>query len=98
MAIRSYHDRGTRDIAAGMNSKAVRGALPVQLHEAARRRLAFLAAAVSLDDLRARPGMNLHALSGDRTGEFAIRINDQYRICFVWNAGDVEVVEITDYH
>jgi proteic killer suppression protein len=86
MAIRSYHDRGTRDIAAGMNSKA------------ARRRLAFLAAAVSLDDLRARPGMNLHALSGDRTGEFAIRINDQYRICFVWNAGDVEVVEITDYH
>ncbi len=98
MAIRNYRDKGTRDIAAGMNSKAARRALPVELHELARRRLAFLAAALSLQDLLARPGLNLHALGGDRRGQHAIRINDQYRICFVWAAGDAEEVEVTDYH
>src|SRR2546421_10568849 len=84
MAIRSYRDRGTRDIAAGVSSKAARKTLPVLLHPLARRRLAFLAAARSLDDLRARAGLNLHALAGDRQGQHAIRINDQYRVCFGW--------------
>lgn len=98
MAIAGYRDRGTRDIAAGVNSKAARQALPSKLHEPARRRLAFLAAAQSLDDLRAWPGLALHALAQDRAGQYAIRINDQYRICFVWNGGDVADVEIVDYH
>lgn len=98
MAIRSYRDRGTRDIAAGTNSKAARRILPAALHEVARRRLAFLSAVESLQDLLARPGLKLHALGGDRGGQYAIRINDQYRVCFFWVAGDADEVEITDYH
>ena len=98
MAIRSYRDRGTRDIAADVASKEARRVLPPNLHAAARRRLAFLAAAASLDDLRGWPGMNLHALKRDRTGQYAIRISDQYRVCFRWQQGDaVDVVPtITD--
>jgi proteic killer suppression protein len=98
VVIRSYRDKGTRDVAAGVNSKAARRALPVILHEMARARLAFLAASQSLDDLRSRPGLNLHALQRERHGQQAIRINDQYRICFVWSRGDAEEVEIADYH
>jgi toxin HigB-1 len=98
MAIIAYRDRGTRDIAAGLASKAARNVLPVSLHEPARRRLAYLAAARSLDDMRARPGLNLHALTGDRRGQHAIRINDQYRVCFRWQAPDADDVEIVDYH
>ena len=98
MAIRGYRDRAARDIAAGVNSKQARRCLPVELHEFARRRLAFLAASQSLDDLRARRSLNLHALSRERVGQHAIRINDQYRICFKWTAGDADEVEITDYH
>lgn len=81
----------------GVNCKAARATLPVDLHNVARRRLAFLAAAVSLDDLRAWAGLNLHALGRDRRGEHAIRINDQYRICFTWLSGDADAVEIIDY-
>jgi proteic killer suppression protein len=98
MAILSYRDKGTRDIAKSENSKAARNTLPVQLHELARRRLAFLNAAQSLDDLKSRPGLNLHTLGRDRMGQIAIRINDQYRICFLWATGDAREVEITDYH
>ncbi|HSZ58382.1 MAG TPA: type II toxin-antitoxin system RelE/ParE family toxin [Tepidisphaeraceae bacterium] len=98
MAIRGYRDKGTRDIALGDDSKAARRALPVALHDVARRRLAFLAAAESLGDLGSRPGLNLHPLRGVRRGQHAIRINDQYRVCFVWQAGDADDVEITDYH
>jgi proteic killer suppression protein len=98
MAIRGYRDRATHDIAAGVNSKAARRSLPADLHDQARRRLAFLAAAQTLGELRAWPGLNLHALAGDRSGQHAIRINDQYRICFVWEDGDALAVEMTDYH
>jgi proteic killer suppression protein len=98
MPIRSYADKGTRDIAAGTNSETARRTLPLELHEPARRRLAFLTAAQSLDDLRARPGLDLHALRKNRLGQHAIRINDQYRVCFVWITGDAGRVQITDYH
>jgi proteic killer suppression protein len=98
MAIRSYRDQGTRDIAAGNNSKAARRKLTITLHNLARRRMAFLAAVESLDDLRAWPGLNVHALQRERYGQHAIRINDQYRICFKWDAGEADSVEITDYH
>jgi proteic killer suppression protein len=98
MAIRGYRDRGTHDIAAGLNSKFARKKLPAALHELTRRRLAFLAAVQTLDDLRARPGLNLHPLQRDRAGQHAIRINDQYRICFRWLGQDADDVEITDYH
>ena len=66
--------------------------------DAALRKLDMLDAAISLDNLRAIPGNQLEALSGDRKGQFSIRINDQWRICFVWDGGDALEVEIVDYH
>ncbi len=58
----------------------------------------MLDAAVRIDDLRVPPGNRLEALSGDRKGQHSIRINDKYRICFVWRDGDAYEVEIVDYH
>jgi toxin HigB-1 len=58
----------------------------------------MLAAAVSLDALRVPPGNRLEALKGDRAGQWSIRINDQWRICFRWREGNVEDVEVVDYH
>ena len=54
--------------------------------------------AASLNDLRVPPGNRLEALAGDRTGQYSIRVNDQWRICFVWEGGDAYAVEIVDYH
>lgn len=98
MAIRSYRDDGTRDIAESVNSKSARRSLPGHLHQPARRRLATLDAMTSLSDLSLFPGWRFEQLKGDRTGQYSIRINDQYRICFEWNGVDVLNVEITDYH
>lgn len=63
-----------------------------------RRKLAMLDAAARLEDLRVPPGNRLEKLVGGRTGQHSIRINDQYRICFVWRDGNVHEVEVTDYH
>ncbi len=64
----------------------------------ARRKLKMLDGAVTLGDLRALPGNRLEPLKGDRKGQYSIRINDQYRICFEWRDGDVYGLEIVDYH
>jgi proteic killer suppression protein len=64
----------------------------------ARRKLEMLDAAQTLNDLRVPPGNRLEALSGDRKGQYSIRVNDQWRICFVWKDGHAESVEIVDYH
>ncbi len=64
----------------------------------ARRKLEMLNAAESLADLRIPPGNRLAALKGDRQGQYSIRINDRWRICFVWRGGDPHDVEIVDYH
>lgn len=64
----------------------------------ARRKLLVLHRAVSLNDLRVPPGNRLEALRGNRKGQYSIRINDQWRICFVWSQGDAYEVEIVDYH
>ena len=98
MAVKSYRNKSTRDIALGEDSKESRRVLPLTLHGIARKRLAFLAAVESLSDLRARKGLGLHSLKGDRKGQHAIMINDQYRICFKWDGKNAEVVEIVDYH
>lgn len=98
MAITSYGDAGTRDVAESVNSKEARRALPVALHNAARRRLAVLDAMVKLSELSAFPSWRLETLKGDRSGQYSIRINRQYRICFRWNDVDASDVEITDYH
>jgi len=71
---------------------------PPDVISAGRRRLARLDAALALQDLRTPPGNRLHALHGDRKGQWAIWINDQFRICFVWGARGPENVEIVDYH
>lgn len=72
--------------------------LPVSLTRVALRKLAQLHFAASLDDLGAPPGNRLEALAGDRRGQHSIRINRQFRICFVWRAGNAYNVEIVDYH
>lgn len=70
----------------------------VGIEKVARRKLEQLDAAASLEFLRVPPGNRLEALKGDRAGQFSIRINDQFRICFCWTGADVEDVEIVDYH
>lgn len=71
---------------------------PGDIANVARRKLRQLAAAVKLDDLRVPPGNRLEALSADRAGQHSIRVNDQWRICFVWHDGNTHEVEIVDYH
>ena len=89
---------GTRDIAMGENTKAARKVLPVNLTRNARAKLAAIDGATSLEDLRNAPGWRLETLLGDRAGQFSLRINQQYRICFLWTGTDAEMVEIVDYH
>lgn len=68
------------------------------IERVARRRLLYLHRAVRLQDLRVPPGNRLEALKGQRKGQYSIRINDQWRICFVWRSGEAFDVEIVDYH
>jgi proteic killer suppression protein len=70
----------------------------LQLQRAAWKKLAILHAAGALQDLRVPPGNRLEKLSGRREGQYSIRINDQWRICFEWRGGDAYEVEIVDYH
>ena len=72
--------------------------LPQSIQQRALDKLQLLDASAALEDLRVPPGNRLEALKGKRTGQYSIRINDQYRICFVWNGGRVRRVEIVDYH
>ena len=69
-----------------------------ELQRAAWKKLAILHAVDSLQDLRVPPGNRLEKLVGGREGQYSIRINDQWRICFVWRGGDAYAVEIADYH
>jgi proteic killer suppression protein len=71
---------------------------PPGVQKTAYRKLWYLGAAKAIEDLRVPPGNKLKALSGDREGQFSIWINDQYRICFVWDGDDAHEVEIVDYH
>lgn len=70
----------------------------VTFERVARRKLLQLQVATTLDDLRVPPGNRLEPLYGDRSGQHSIRINDQYRICFIWSDGGADAVEIVDYH
>ncbi len=72
--------------------------LSQSIQRAARVKLEILDAAESLEDLRVPPSNRLEKLSGDRQGQYSIRINDQWRICFEWRSGDAYRVEIVDYH
>jgi len=92
--IKSFRDRDTERI---FNREYVRR-LPGAIHAVAWRKLAQLHAATRLDSLRVPPGNRLEALKKDRAGQYSIRINDQWRICFCWEGGDAHQVEIVDYH
>lgn len=93
--ILGYGDRKTAAFARGEFVKAFQG-----FEDQAARRLSILNAAPSLDSLRALPGNRLEALRGDRAGQYSMRVNRQWRICFVWPAGQAgpSQVEIVDYH
>lgn len=94
-----FRDEGTRDIYQGdFQSKAARRTCPQELMERARRKMIAMNAASSLSELGKIPGNRLEKLEGARTGQYSIRINDQYRICFVWKVEDPTDVEIVDYH
>ena len=94
----NFKDRATKDIFNGNDTKSARQTCPQTLWKVARRKLDQLDFAASLNDLRSPPKNKLEALKGDRKGQYSIRINDQYRICFVWSSNGVEDVEIIDYH
>lgn len=96
--IQSFVDRGTEDLFAGRATRAARVNCPEQLWGVARRKLDYLDSAGTLSDLRQPRGNRLEALRGDRRGQHSIRINDQYRICFVWTQRGPTAVEIVDYH
>jgi proteic killer suppression protein len=98
MTIRSFKNRATEDINYSRRTSAALRLLPMELHEKARIKLARIGAAQSLLDLRSLPGNRLEALRGTRKGQFSIRLNDQYRICFRWIKDHAEAVEIVDYH
>ncbi|MBL8037181.1 MAG: type II toxin-antitoxin system RelE/ParE family toxin [Nitrospira sp.] len=91
--IRSFRSRMTEALFADEEVPRFRA-----FERIARRKLLVLHRAVSLEDLRVPPGNRLEALSGNRKGQYSIRINDQWRICFVWAKGDAYEVEIIDYH
>ena len=96
--IRSFGDKGTKDVYDGKDTRQARRTCPPELWRVAQRKLDMLRRAVRRDDLRFPPGNRLEQLKGDRAGQDAIRVNDQYRICFVWQDDGVEQVEIVDYH
>jgi proteic killer suppression protein len=96
--IRSFKNSGTEDIFNGDNTRAARKTCPESLWKIAARKLDQLDSVVSLNELGVPPGNRLEALSGDRRGQHSIRINEQYRICFVWTDLGPDEVEIVDYH
>ena len=96
--IESFHDRSTEDIFNGVNSKAARKSCPQKLWSIATRKLDQLDSVQSLEELKVPPGNRLEALAGNRKGQYSIRINEQYRICFVWGESGPSKVEVTDYH
>ncbi len=96
--IRSFANQGTEDVFDGKNSKIARKLCPRDLWNIAFRKLDQIDSVGNLDDLRVPPENRLEMLSGDRQGQYSIRINDQYRICFDWNDGGADNVEVVDYH
>jgi toxin HigB-1 len=96
--IRSFRDKGTEDLFHGVSSKAARKVCPTDLVKVAARKLDMLNAAETLGDLKKPPKNQLEKLKEDRAGQHSIRINEQFRVCFVWTDAGPELVEVTDYH
>lgn len=94
----SFHDRGTEDVFNRRATREARRVCPESVWRVAQRKLDQLNAAVSLGSLRIPLGNRLEAFKGDRRGQHSIRINEQYRVCFIWTDDGPERAEITDYH
>jgi proteic killer suppression protein len=92
--IKSFKDKATEQVFMGRFVKK----LPHDIQRVAERKLIMLHRANTLQDLRVPPANRLEALKGERSGQHSIRVNDQWRICFVWQADGVYEVELTDYH
>ncbi len=92
--IKSFRNRNTNRVFLREGLRE----FPADIQHIAQRKLAILDAAEMLQDLRVPPGNRLERLSGDREGQYSVRINDQWRICFHWSDGDAYDVEIVDYH
>ena len=92
--IKSFADAETEKVFNREFSRKLAG----DIQSIALRKLRMLSSAHAINDLRSPPANRLEKLSGDREGQFSIRINDRYRICFVWDDGDAYDVEIVDYH
>ena len=92
--LQSFADRDTEAVWFGIATKR----FGPDLRRVARRKLTMLNAAAVLDDCRVPPGNRLEKLTGDRSGQYSIRVNDQYRICFRWTSGGPADVELVDYH
>jgi proteic killer suppression protein len=90
----SIKDKETEKIWNGNFSKK----FPAEIQKTAKRKLIHIHSAIKIDDLRVPPGNRLHQLKDDRSGQYSISINDQWRICFTWDQGNAFDVEITDYH
>ena len=92
--ITNFCDEESRKVWQGEFSRR----LPNQIQAVARRKLRILNNAQRIEDLRVPPNNRLETLKGDRAGQWSIRINDQWRVCFLWNEGQASRVEICDYH
>jgi toxin HigB-1 len=92
--IQSFRDKTTEAVFVGEAPKG----FPADLVVVARRKLRYLNAAGDLGDLRSPPGNRLEALTGDRKGQYSIRVNQQFRLCFIWTPDGPAEVEIVDYH
>ena len=92
--IESFADKATAAVFQGLHVRR----LPPEIQVIARRKLKLIDAVSRVEELRIPPGNRLEQLSGDRAGQWSIRINDQWRICFAWQDGKAMEVEIVDYH
>jgi len=96
--IQSFGNRGTEDVFYGRNTRDSCKTCPSSIVMRAGRKLDLLDSAVRLDELRIPPGNRLEPQEGNRQGQFSIRINNRYRICFRWTSEGPAEVEIVDYH
>ena len=96
--IGSFADAATEDLFNGADTRRARAACPVSLWPVVRRKLTQLNRVRGLGELAVPPGNRLERLRGNRAGQYSIRVNDQYRVCFRWKDAHAEQVEVTDYH
>lgn len=96
--IRSFADPASEDLFNGVDSRRARTACPSELWPVVRRKLTQLNRVRDLRELAIPPGNRLERLTGKRRGQHSIRVNQQYRICFRWEAGYADDIEVTDYH